>query len=58
MHGVAVNKKRLKTRLRGLRELRSYIIIVSFESTLHFATLNRYIHFKNLSIAAVDTSYE
>ena len=43
---VAVNKKRLYTRFRGLLELRSCIIIVSFGSNLHFATFIRYTHFE------------
>ena len=36
---------------------RSYIIIASFGSNLHFATFIRYTHFENISIALFDTSY-
>ena len=42
---------------RRLLELRSYIIIVSFGSNLHFATFIRYTHFENISIALVDILY-
>ena len=50
-------QEKIVDKTQKITELRSYIIMVSFGSNLHFAAFIKYTHFENISIALVDTSY-